>query len=542
MTQNIQTRKSDEFEIDLLALIKELWRRLWLIALVTVVFVIGAFCYTKYFVTPLYKASTVCYVNSNTLDISSVSLTQMNTDAKLVEGYKIVLTTRETLSAVADYAGVNYSVSQLGNMISAAAINSTGFFRVEVTSPSPEDSAAIASAVAEVLPKRISSIIEGTSVKIAEHAIVPTAPSSPSYVRNMAIGGLLGFVLICIEIVIMTLADNRITDEETLTSISKLPVLATIPVLNEESKRKYYKSGYYKKSYSKYARGSYGYGKNAKDAKPGGLIGSKLSFAGAEAYKYLRTKIQFSFVDDKPSHVIGVTSSIPGEGKSMTALNLAYSFALSKKKILLIDGDLRLPSLNKYLGIERENGLSNVLTGTNTQEKPIMMIPYRTDEPDGDSFAFMSAGDIPPNPSELLGSQKMQSVLDILRQRYEYIIIDLPPISEVSDAMIVSKIVDGMVMVVRYAVCTKPLLTESLGQFEAVDAHMIGFVFNGVASDGGKYLTTKNYKYGKYGKYGKYKKYGKYYRYSSSASTTSAKQTAKTDSETQETQPVEPKQ
>ncbi len=238
------------------------------------------------------------------------------------------------------------------------------------------------------------------------------------------------------------------------------------------------------------------------------LRGRGRSFAIAEAHKRLRTNIIFSFTEDSSCRVVGITSSIAHEGKSTTAMNLAYDMLQAGKKVLLIDADMRLSKYEDTLGINRSPGLSNILVGDNSGENIIQQVP------DMGNLSVISCGDIPPNPTELLSSRRMNHLVESLKRSFNYIIIDLPPVALVSDALIVSKLCDGMVVVVRQDYVDKNTLDDTVRQLKFNDANVIGFVLT-CANAGGKYYKSKYKKYyskyGRYGKYGRYSKYGGYY-------------------------------
>ena len=501
MDPSINTNKKNEYsgeiEIDLLQLLFALLRKAWLIALVTVVFAVGAFVGTKLFVKPAYRASAVFYVSSGSslsIGSASLSLSDINLSTKLVTDYIIILNTRETMNAIADYAGVGYSNAQLKNMIKASAISNSEFFRVYVTAPIPEDTEAIASAIAQILPKRINEIMDGSTAKVVEKAVIPTSRYSPSYTRNTLTGALIGFILTCIVIVIIELLDNKINEEADISLVSDSPVLAAIPEISLDAPKKGYGYGYGyntgKKSdtYSKAA--AYNTGKQTGS----GLIGSELNFAASEAYKLLRTKILYSFADEKKCHVIDVTSSRMSEGKSLTSINLAYSLALSNKRVLLIDGDMRLPTLSKKLKVTVKEGLSDLLTNTNSSSNIIRTIVCTPGEAGSPYYAFLASGKLPPNPGELLGSERMRMLLNAFSNQFDYVLVDLPPISEVSDALDLSKYTDGMLVVVRRGNCTKQDLASAMSQLKAVDAHIVGFVFNYSEAEKAKYYKKGYYK------------------------------------------------
>ena len=232
------------------------------------------------------------------------------------------------------------------------------------------------------------------------------------------------------------------------------------------------------------------------------IIGSKLNFEGREAYNLLRTNLMFATKrNDRNARVIGITSSAHGEGKSLTVINLAYSIAESGRKVILVECDLRLPTLRKKLNLPRSTGLSNILAGSNSEKATLhsdVLIK---------GLDFVQAGDIPPNPSELLGSKALTNLIDTLADNYDVILLDLPPIGKVSDALVVSRCTDGLVIVVRNDYTNASELDYTLRQCELVDAKVLGFVYNGSGA------KSKKYKYG----------YGNKYAYGYSASHNSNK-------------------
>ena len=200
------------------------------------------------------------------------------------------------------------------------------------------------------------------------------------------------------------------------------------------------------------------------------IMGKNRSFAMAEAHKRLRTNVMFSFADDSECHVIGITSALTHEGKTTTSINLAYDLMKAGKKVLLIDADMRLSKISNYLEIARSPGLSNMLMGKNDVENLVQHSTVLDDLP------VISSGDITPNPTELLSSKRLEIVLSDLKKVYEYIIIDLPPVEEVSDAIIISKLADGMILVVRQEFVEKKLLDDAIHQLHLSGAKIIGFV------------------------------------------------------------------
>lgn len=222
------------------------------------------------------------------------------------------------------------------------------------------------------------------------------------------------------------------------------------------------------------------------------MIGRDLNFTAAEAYKLLRTNLLFAIPGENRCRIIGVTSAVRSEGKSLTAVNLSYTLAETGKRVLIIDSDMRLPTMAKKLGLAATPGLSNVLAGLNPISEAVQYPDARQ------NWAALPAGDVPPNPSELLGSQRMRKLLERLSERFDFIIIDLPPVNIVADALVVSPWIDGIIMVVRENYSDRQSVAMAISQMEPMKEKLLGFVYNG-ASDAGR-------------RYGKYKHYGKYYK------------------------------
>lgn len=242
--------------------------------------------------------------------------------------------------------------------------------------------------------------------------------------------------------------------------------------------------------------------KKISDASYGIMLGDRLNFAASEAYKLLRANLMFALPDGEDDcRVVGVTSSVRGEGKSTTTLNLAYSIAEAGQYVLVIEADMRLPTMAKRLGIDGSKGISNLLVGMSKGSEVLQRTSLHP------NLYVLPAGEIPPNPSELLGSERMKLTMDVLKRDFGYILLDLPPVTAVSDPLVASTLVDGMVLVVRQNYSSKRSLAETVRQLRFVDAKILGFVMTD--SDTGSKGRKKYYK-----KY--YKQYGYGYSYGDS--------------------------
>ena len=238
------------------------------------------------------------------------------------------------------------------------------------------------------------------------------------------------------------------------------------------------------------------------------MIGDEIPFAAAEAYKLLRTKIQFSFADDSNSHVIGVSSALSGEGKSTTSINLAHALAQLNKKVLLVDCDLRRPSVAAKLKIKQDHGLSGFLTKQSSFEEIVQEYSFKR----GVTLTVVPAGPIPPNPTELLNSGRMARFMERFARQYDYVILDLPPVEEVSDALVAAKLADGVLLAVRQDYCNRVALEDTVRQFEFVNGKILGLLLTCVNEHSAAY----GYGYSKYYYRRYYHRYGKYRHYAKS--------------------------
>ena len=219
------------------------------------------------------------------------------------------------------------------------------------------------------------------------------------------------------------------------------------------------------------------------------ILNNNSSFAVQEAYKTLRTNVRF-YLKKNGCRRISITSSIAGEGKSITLLNLAISLAEDGHKVLLIDADLRRPAQARLLVENPVPGLSNVLANLATEEEAIRKGLYP-------NLDLLFSGDVPPNPSELLGSDRMHQLIDTMSERYDYILVDTPPINVVSDASIVTTLLDGVLLLVRQDKSTKDMVKKAVANLELTGIKPLGFVLNGVDLNHGKaYGYGYGYGYG----------------------------------------------
>ena len=257
----MKQRKEEVYEIDLIRLIKALWAHAWIIILATLVAGAAAFSYARYLITPEYSSTAMMYVNNSSFSIGSTNVSissgELSAAQSLVDTYLVILKSRTTLEEVIEKSGVDYTYDELSSMISSGAVNGTEVFKITVTSTDPAEAKMLANTIADVLPKTISNVVDGSSVRVVDYAVATGHRVFPSYTKYTAIGLVIGFILSAGIIIVLDLLDDVIHDEDYLMQTYDIPVLAIIPDLDSTGKKKY---AYYdeKSYYSAYAKKSKG--------------------------------------------------------------------------------------------------------------------------------------------------------------------------------------------------------------------------------------------------------------------------------------------
>ncbi len=328
----------------------------------------------------------------------------------------------------------------------------TVLINVSVTDSSPVGAAAAAQAVANSLVKAVDQLetpkAGGTSpvhLSVVTPATAPGSPSSPNTRLNLVFGLLAGLVVgIGVALVRATL-DHTIQSESDLRRATSTPLLGGIAFDGEASKKPLLAA--------------------VSDQTP-----------RAESFRQLRTNLQFANVSTHAKSVL-LTSSVPGEGKSTTATNLAISLAQAGNSVCLVDADLRRPMVGEYLGLDSTVGLTTALLGSLDAEDLLQAWGE-------DNLFVLTSGRIPPNPSELLGSQEMKALLTRLEGSFDFVIIDAPPLLPVTDAAVLAQHVGGVVLVVGSKRVKIHDVERAISALELVDADLLGAVLNRIPAKG----------------------------------------------------------
>lgn len=221
------------------------------------------------------------------------------------------------------------------------------------------------------------------------------------------------------------------------------------------------------------------------------LLSDNSEFSIKEAFKTLRTNVMFSLPGNE-SKCIGIVSANRGEGKSSVALNLGISFAQIGKKVIVIDCDLRLPTIASKLEIDSKPGLSNFLSGNSDMNDELIK------HSDEYGIDVITSGDIPPDSTTLIGSKHMDRMIEMLKEYYDYIILDFPPVTLVTDAVLLTHLVDGYLLVIKHNASEMQRISNMLRQLGFADAKIIGYVYNGKNNHDKYYRGKNNYYYYNY--------------------------------------------
>ena len=387
-------------------------------------------------------------------------------------------------------------------MITVSSVNSTEVMRITAESDSPSLSADIVNVLVELAQDEFVRVIKSGSIEVVEYGETAEKPSFPSPMLFTAAGILIGAAISYIIFFLKEILSVTVTDRDDLAKIYDVPVFAEIIDFETATDDKYsysYKYGY-KYGYSSDKGGPEDAPKRSRRAANPSkryILDENTPFIISEAYRAARTNLIFSLAANG-GNIISFTSAVPGEGKSTTCANMSIAFAEMGKKVLLIDCDMRKPTVHTAFKLNNSKGLSSVLGGFCKTDEAVTknVLP---------SLDVLSSGPIPPNPTELLGSDSMVKLLKTFSASYDYVLMDTPPINVVTDSQLLNSIIGGHVFIVRENSTTHPDISEALEKVNLAKGRKLGFV---KVFCGGGLKSRSGRSYGKYGKkYGYYSSY-----------------------------------
>ncbi|MFI5426812.1 polysaccharide biosynthesis tyrosine autokinase [Aeromicrobium sp. UC242_57] len=373
---------------------------------------------------------------------------------RTVESYAHVLGGRLIAADVVKDLGLSSSVASIDDRLSAEVVDGTSVLRVSTTDESAAEAARISQAAADSFVAWLGKQDTQLAAVVVAKADVPVDPASPQRLPWLVLGGLVGLLLGVLIAIRRAVSDTSIRTPAELEEVSGAPVL-----------------------------GAVAYDRTATQTPLITALGTH--HPRYEAVRILRTNLQFLDID-RDNKVITITSSVAGEGKTTTATNLAIALAQTGTQVALVEGDLRRPRVSEYLGIEKTVGLTTVLVGRVDLDAALQ----QTSTPGLDVLA---SGALPPNPSEILQTNAMKVLVSELRQRFDVVLIDAPPLLPVTDASLLASISDGAILVVRHGETGREAVRAAAGRLQAVGARLLGTV---LSMSPAKELTGYGYGYG----------------------------------------------
>lgn len=478
-------------------------RRFFLIILIAAVAVAAlSFGYVKLFTPLTYSASAKFYVSNQSQSNSTVDNSSLNAASGVTADCVELIRVNDTMmSNIVDSKGLDVvlgmdAVSAKNYVRAHVSASKSGedsrIFVITVNTPSKAHTAEIMTALKETVPTELVSVLKpdesALNLKISSlETEINVYPVKDNPVTAGILGGAIAFVITFIICFFIFINDTKVYDDATIKEHFTAPVIGVIPEWNlpgqennsQRNKKRSNLSG------------------DKRDYK-GKLLTSSTPFGVTEAFNTLRTNLCYSTAAEK-CPVFAITSDFSGAGKSVISANVAASLAMLGKKTLLVECDLRRPELAEVFEVEKKEGLSELLSGVaKDRESVVTKVRY-------DNLDVVLSGRIPPNPSELLGSETMAEFINKSREIYDIIIVDTPPAYEVSDVGVIASLITGIVMVARSNYSDINAISASEELINGVNGRIVGYVVNDV-----DYKVGSGYRKSKYG-YRGYRRYARYY-------------------------------
>lgn len=532
--QGISETNEIDTGVDLREYFALFWHWAWLLVLIALVAAAAAY-FGSLHIQPVYQATTQMLINEAPASVK-VDYTSAISGDRLASTFSELIKTDPVLQEVIKREGLNFSVEKLKENITVTIIKGTSLLEIQVEDTDPARAATIANSIVDVFSSQIQdqqssrfveskksletqmadidAKIQAQTAKLAEPrmsdpanqaekdrietaqtqyqqtyssllqsyeqirlaetqstskliqveaAQIPIKPVRPNVLRNTLLSAVVGLMFAIGIVLLVEMMDDTLRNPEQITKKLGLPILGVIAHMDKDHEI---------------------------------IVRDEPRSPISEAFRSLRTNIQYSGVD-KPIRVLLITSSTPQEGKSTVSANLAAAMANSGKKVALVDADMRRPMIQKVFGLSNHKGLSDLFL------LPHGLPDSQLQNTDIVNLQVITSGSIPPNPSELLGSERMREIVTSLLQDLDLVILDCPPVLAVTDAVVLASLADAMIMVAKPGITHIPALTQAVELVQRARAHLIGLVFNDLQVKNNHY---KSYYYDRY-----YSSYNSYY-------------------------------
>ena len=420
-------------------------RRRWMTIALLFAIAVGVSAAYTFTATKQYQSTATVFVSANMRDASDAYAATYAISTRM-QTYADLATSGEVLDGVISKLDLDLGADALADKIDSEVVPGTAQIRLTVTDRDPAVAQAIDTRLAEDLADYLAAVETpaGTTssqiiARVTDPADFQSAPVTPRTALDLVVAGLIGLVLGIGLAVARDVLDRSVSSVEHIEEVSSAPVLANVGFDAEVRKSP--------------------------------LLTQLSAFAPrTEAFRLLRTNLQFLDLDQQPRSLV-ITSAVPGEGKTMTAVNLAVALAQAGRNVLLVDGDLRRPRVASLLDLDGAVGLTSVLVGTAGLDDAVQV--------HADSgLKFLASGPKPPNPTEILQSRVAHDLLKRLRDDFDMVIVDAPPLLPVADAAVIATATDGAIVVARHGKTTREQLREAVSRLDNVGARIFGVVIN----------------------------------------------------------------
>lgn len=450
-------------KIDIKKLLIYFLKRAWIIIICATIGFAGMYYYSEYFKKDTYTAYATMYVingNPNLVNYQYANISDLSSAVQLLDTYMVVVRSKKVMDVVAERLNKQYpgiTTSFISSTLSMGSVADTGVMQIISVTSNAQLSADICNAVVDVAPAEIIRVVNAGSIEVIDYAEAPYAPDARNSRKKGLYGALAGGALAAGLFLILFVMNHKVTDMESLSDYYTPPVLAGI---KREKKKASHPSAY--------------------------LINSDSSLELIESYAKLRMNLLYTMVG-KENKIVAITSAVSGEGKSTIAANLAISCAMSGKKVLLVDADMRRACQKDNFGYdEKSPGLSDVIVG-NVHWWDAVLSTGR------ENLSILPAGQLPPNPAELLSLPSIKELFPQMQQDFDLVLMDLPPINIVSDPLVISSYVAGCLLVVRQNYSDHRAIKKSLMSVELTGMNPLGFVYYGDNIIQSSYYNKKYY-------------------------------------------------